>query len=110
MGGSPRISGGMSYNEQKKLMDDERAFQKEQEEERRKAAEDAETRRVAREAITMARTKADEQAAIQTSTAAEQEAILEAQSQSEAQGTRGIQGDNAKALDFYSALYNGVST
>jgi hypothetical protein len=58
----------------------------------------------------MARTKADEQAAVQTSTAAEQEAIMEAQSQAEAQGTRGIQGDNAKALDFYSALYNGVST
>jgi hypothetical protein len=110
MGGSPSISGGMTYKEQKQLMEDERKFQKEQEEERRKAAEDAETRRVARESIAMARTKADEQAAIQTSTAAEQEAILEAQSQSEAQGTRGIQGDNAKALDFYSALYNGVST
>jgi hypothetical protein len=35
---------------------------------------------------------------------------MEAQSQAEAQGTRGIQGGNAKALDFYSALYNGVST
>jgi hypothetical protein len=49
MGGSPKISGGMTFAEQQKLMADERAFQKQQEEERRKAAEDAETRRVARE-------------------------------------------------------------
>ena len=49
MGGSPKIQGGMTYDEQKKLMDDERKFQAQQEEERRKAAADAETQRVARE-------------------------------------------------------------
>lgn len=108
--GSPSISGGMTYAEQKKLMDEERDFQKQQEEERRKAAEDAETRRVAREEAERTKIKAQEQAAIQEVNQAEQEAILEAQAQTDKQGTSSISGTNVKALDFYSSLYNGVST
>jgi hypothetical protein len=110
MGGSPKISGGMTYDEQQKLMADEREFQKQQEAERRQAAEDAETRRVAREQAERTKAKAEEQAAVQEATQAEQEAILEAQAQTEATQSGSIQGSNTKALDFYSSLYNGIKT
>ena len=49
MGGSPKISGGMTFAEQQKLMAEEREFQRQQEAERIKAAQDAETQRQARE-------------------------------------------------------------
>jgi len=110
MGGSPSISGGMTYAEQKKLMEDERAFQAQQENERRQAADDAETRRVARESADRERAKAQEQAATQEASAAEQEAILEASAQQSSFQSNSLQGKSTKALDFYSSLYNGVST
>jgi hypothetical protein len=109
MGGSPKISGGMTFAEQQKLMADEREFQRQQEAERIKAAQDAETQRQAREKAERERIKAQENIATQEATQAEQEAILEAQAQTDAEQARSIQGSNTKALDFYSSLYKGVS-
>ena len=49
MGGSPSISGGMTFSEQQQLLKEEREFQKQQEDQRRVDAEASEARRVARE-------------------------------------------------------------
>jgi hypothetical protein len=108
MGGSPKISGGMTYAEQQALMEKEHAFQAEQEKLRIKAAQDAETQRVARERADREQIKAQEEAAKQESTRAEQEAILESQAQVETETADTIKGRNSKLLDFYSNLYNGV--
>ena len=108
MGGSPKISGGMTYDEQEKLMQKEHEFQAEQERIRIKAAQDAETQRVARERADREQMKAQEEAAKQESTRAEQEAILESQAETDSETNNSIRGSNIKALDFYSSLYQGI--
>lgn len=110
MGGGPSISGGMSYAEQKALMQEEREFQQKMEKERIKAAQDAETQRVAREQAERDRQKAQEMASRQETTQAEQEAILEAQAQTDVEEQKSMRGDSTKALDFYYSLYKGTKT
>lgn len=105
--GSPKISGGMTYAEQQKLMEEEREFQATQERERRAAAEAAEARRVGREKEERAQMKLMEEQAIGESKKAEEEAMLEAEAQAE--GMTNMQTANRKAVDFYSSLYSGIS-
>jgi hypothetical protein len=109
MGGSPTISGGMTFSEQQQLLREEREFQAQQEAQRRADAEASEARRVAREAAERERIKREEEAEIQKATQAEQEAIREANAQAEAGEQQGIAGSNVSNLDFYSSLYTGMS-
>jgi hypothetical protein len=109
MGGSPKIDGGMTLNEQQTLMREEREFQKQQEVERRAAAEATEARRVQREAADRDRLKREEEAAIMQSTQAEQTAIDEAAAQTEAQTKGTVGAANAQSLDFLGSLYTGIN-
>ena len=109
MGGSPSIEGGMTISEQQTLMREEREFQKQQEDERRTAAEATEARRVQREAADRERIKREEEAAIMQSTQAEQAAIDEAASQTEAEQKGTIGASNKTSLDFLGSLYTGVN-
>ena len=109
MGGSPKIDGGMTISEQQTLMREEREFQKQQENERRTAAEATEARRVQREAADRERIKREEEAAIMQSTQAEQAAIDEAASQTEAEQKGTIGASNKQSLDFLGSLYTGVN-
>ena len=109
MGGSPSIEGGMTISEQQTLMREEREFQKQQENERRTAAEATEARRVQREAADRERIKREEEAAIMQSTQAEQAAIDEAASQTEAEQKGTIGASNKQSLDFLGSLYTGVN-
>jgi hypothetical protein len=109
MGGSPSIDGGMTLSEQQTLMKDEREFQKQQEDERRAAAEASEARRVQREASDRERIKREEETAVILSTRAEQAAIDEAASQTEAEQKGTIGASNKQSLDFLGSLYTGVN-
>jgi len=110
MGGSPSISGGMTFSEQQQLLKEEREFQAQQEAQRRSDAEAAEARRVAREAAERARMQQEEEREIQKATQAEQEAITEANAQAEAGQQQGMTGSNVSNLDFFSSLYTGLNT
>jgi hypothetical protein len=111
MGGSPKISGGMTYAEQQKLMQEEREFQKQQEAERRAYAEQEEAKRIAREEAERARIKAEEEARLAEIAASEEKAAKEAaylgQQESEASSATAT-GATTKLFDFYSALYSGM--
>jgi membrane protein involved in colicin uptake len=111
MGGAPRISGGMTFAEQQKLLQEERTFQKQQEDERRAAAEKAEADRIAREEAERARIKAEEEARLAGIAASEEKAAKEAaylgQQESEASSATAT-GATTKLFDFYSALYSGM--
>ena len=111
MGGGPKISGGMTFAEQQKLMQEERDFQKQQEAERRAAAEKAEADRIAREEAERARIKAEEEARLAAIASAEEKAAKEAaylgQQESEASSATST-GATTKLFDFYSALYSGM--
>ena len=109
MGGRPSIDGGMTISEQQTLMREEREFQKQQEDERRTAAEATEARRVQREAADRERIKREEEAAVMQSTQAEQAAIDEAASQTEAEQKGTIGASNKQSLDFLGSLYTGVN-
>lgn len=109
MGGSPSIDGGMTYDEQSRLMADEREFQKQQEQERREAAEASEARRVQREAADRERIKKEEETAVILSTRAEQAAIDESNAQTEAEQKGTIGASNKQSLDFLGSLYTGVN-
>lgn len=105
MGGSPKIDGGMTYAEQKKLQEEEREFQATQERERRAAAEAAEQRRVKREAEERERIKMMEERAVTESTLAEEEARMEGM----AQKSKEEEDEEIKTVDFYSNLYKGIN-
>jgi membrane protein involved in colicin uptake len=111
MGGSPKISGGMTYAEQQKLMQEEREFQKQQEAERRAYAEQEEAKRIAREEAERARIKSEEEARLAEIAASEEKAAKEAaylgQQESEASSATAT-GATTKLFDFYSALYSGM--
>lgn len=109
MGGSPKIDGGMTLSEQQTLMKEEREFQKQQEDERRAAAEATEARRVQREAADRERIKREENAAVMQATQAEQAAIDEAASQTEAEQKGTVGASNKQSLDFLGSLYTGVN-
>lgn len=108
--GAPKIQGGMTYQEQQKLLKEERDFQKQQEDERRAAAEKAEADRVAKEEAERLRMKAEEEARLAEIADAEKKAAKEsaylAQQESEAAGTTA--GATTKLFDFYSSLYSGM--
>ena len=113
MGGSPTISGGMTYAEQKKLMAEEREFQKQQELERRKYAEEQEAKRIQKEKEERDRIKAEEEARLRELAASEAKAAKEAAylGQQEAESTTAsATGATTKLFDFYSALYSGMDT
>jgi hypothetical protein len=106
MGGSPKISGGMTASEQRELLAEERMFQQEQEERRRLMAEEEENRRVAREEAERQRVAAVEAEKIATANRAEQALIEEAE---------GLEDNEEKekgvmALTFFEALNKGVTT
>jgi uncharacterized membrane protein YqiK len=110
MGGSPKISGGMTYAEQQKLMQEEREFQKQQELERRAYAEEQEAKRIAKEEEERARIKAEEEARLAQIAASEEKAAKEAAflGQQESESTATSTGATTKLFDFYSALYSGM--
>lgn len=113
MGGSPKIQGGMTFAEQQKLMQEERAFQKQQELERRQYAEEQEAKRIKKEEEERARIKAEEDARLAEIAAAETKAAKEAAylGQQEAESTTATAtGATTKLFDFYSALYSGMGT
>lgn len=106
MGGSPKISGGMTAAEQSKLLAEERQFQQEQEERRRLMAEEEENRRVAREEAERQRVAAVEAEKISTANRAEQELIDEAESLEDQESKE----KGVMALTFFEALNKGVTT
>lgn len=110
MGGAPKISGGMTFEEQQKLLKEEREFQKQQEDERRAAAEKAEADRIAKEEAERARIKAEEEARLAEIAASEEKAAKEAAylGQQESESTATTTGATAKLFDFYSSLYSGM--
>ena len=113
MGGSPKISGGMTYAEQQKLLQEERDFQKQQELERRQYAEQQEANRIKKEEEERARMKAEENARLAEMAAAEEKAAREAAylGQQESMSTTATtSGATTKLFDFYSALYSGMGT
>lgn len=105
MGGSPKIDGGMTYAEQKKLQEEEREFQATQERERRAAAEASEARRVKREAEERERMKVMEERAVNEAKMAEDEARMEAS----AIQAKEDEEEEIKTVDFYSNLYKGIN-
>lgn len=106
MGGSPKISGGMTAAEQQKLLAEERKFQQEQEERRRLMAEEEENRRIAREEADRQRVAAIEAEKISTANKAEQELIDEAESlEAKESKDKGVM-----ALTFFEALNKGITT
>ena len=106
MGGSPKISGGMTKAEQQELLAEERQFQQEQEERRRLMAEEEEDRRLAREDAEKQRVAAEEAEKIAAANRAEQALIEEAEGlEDQEEKEKGVM-----ALNFFEALNKGVTT
>jgi hypothetical protein len=106
MGGSPKISGGMTKSEQQELLEEERQYQKEQEERRRLMAEEDENRRVAREEAERQRVAAAEAEKIASANRAEQNLIEEAESLEDQEDKE----QGVMALTFFEALNKGITT
>lgn len=106
MGGSPKISGGMTKAEQQELLAEERQFQQEQEERRRLMAEEEEDRRLAREEAERQRAAAQEAEKVAAADRAEQALIEEAEGlEDQEEKEKGVM-----ALTFFEALNKGVTT
>lgn len=105
MGGSPKISGGMTASEQRELLAEERMFQQEQEERRRLMAEEEENRRVAREEAERQRVAAVEAEKVAAANRAEEALIEEAEELEDEKEKKGVM-----ALTFFEALNKGVTT
>lgn len=100
--GSPKVSGGMTYDEQQRLMQEERDFQRKQEEERRAQAIKDEEERRKRDELERNRLKAEEAQRLFEANKAEEEAIR-------ATLPKETGKDNKLVVDFYNSLYGGVT-
>ena len=106
--GAPKVSGGLTYQQQVDMIEKERRYQEEQEKQRRLSAEDDEIKRLKRESDERERIKNEESVANKLTSDAEREAIMESSGQAAVAGKRGtIAGQNESMLDFYSSLYKG---
>ena len=104
MGGSPKIDGGMTADEHRALLAEEREFQAEQETIRRERALEDEANRREEDRLERERLADEERLALEELEAAERATLGEISSQDEAEA------DNAMSVDFFGSLQKGIST